>query len=50
MAEDILLVLGMATCHELNIIEDLMLDEKMISSMEWSMEGRRCSRSCPHDM
>ena len=43
MAEDILLVLGMATCHELNIIEDLMLDmpldKKMISSTEWSMEG-----------
>ena len=42
MADDSLLMLGMTTCHELNIIEDLMvgepLDEKMFSSTEWSME------------
>ena len=42
MAGDGLLVLGMATCHELNIIEGVMrgdpLDEKMFSSTGWSME------------
>ena len=42
MAGDSLLVLGMATCHELNIIKDVIygasLDEKMFSSTGWSME------------
>ena len=42
IAGDSLLVLGMATCHELNIIEGDMrgdpLDEKMFSSTGWSME------------
>ena len=42
MAGDSLLVLGMATCHELNIIEGVVwgntLDEKMFSSMGWRMD------------
>ena len=42
MAGDSLLVMGMATCHELNIIKDVIygasLDEKMFSSTGWSME------------
>lgn len=42
MAGDSLLVLGMATCNELNIIKDVIhgasLDEKKFSSTGWSME------------
>merc|ERR1712106_820292 len=42
LAHDSLLVLGMATCHELNIIGGEMrgdpLDEKMFSSTGWKLE------------
>ena len=42
MAGDSHLVLGMATCNELNIIKDVIhgasLDEKKFSSTGWSME------------
>ena len=42
MAGDSLLVLGMATCNELNIIKDVIhgasLDEKKFSSTGWGME------------
>ncbi len=45
MPADSLLVLGMATCHELNIIRGEMsgdlLDEVMFSSTGWSMELER---------
>ena len=42
LSNDSLLLLGMATCHELNIIGGEMrgdpLDEKMFSSTRWSLE------------
>ena len=42
LKSDILLVVGMATCHELNIIGGEMrgdpLDEKMFSSTGWQLE------------
>ena len=42
LPHDCLLILGIATCHELNIIDGVMrgdpLDEKMFSSTGWNLE------------